>query len=192
MKIVGITGGIGAGKTTVSNVFSHLGIPVFNADVAAKQCVYEPKVRTEIINLLGEESFLNQQYNTAFVASKVFNNKQLLSGLNAIIHPAVQAFFSGWTQKQSAPYILKEAAILVETGGYKFLDALIVVSAPEQQRIQRVVSRNQVDEETVKQRIKNQLADSERIKYATYVVDNSNNTPILEQILGIHQQLLEL
>lgn len=192
MKIIGITGGIGAGKTTVAKVFQHLGIPVFNADIEAKNCVYQPQVQSQIIALLGDQAYVNGLYNTTFVAEKVFKDKALLGELNTIIHPAVAKLFIGWTHTQHSNYVLKEAAILVETGGYKNLDGLIVVTAPQEQRVERVMLRNATTKTAVLQRMQAQISDEERLKYATHVVNNSNNTPILEQILGIHQQLLQL
>ncbi|MEI6409971.1 MAG: dephospho-CoA kinase, partial [Bacteroidota bacterium] len=155
---VGITGGIGVGKSTVCRIFEALGIPVYDADYWAKWLITnDPALKQQIKELFGAEAYLpDGTYNRAFVASQVFSDKNKLAALNASVHPAVARHGAEWHQAQierGCPYTLKEAALMIESGSYRQLDCLIVVTAPESLRIQRVMQRDGVDEKTVRARI---------------------------------------
>ena len=155
--IVGLTGGIGSGKTTVAKMFMELGVPVYLADVEAKKLLAEnTEVQKKVIDILGEQAYKNEEPDRAYIAEKVFKNKNLLTSLNKIIHPAVKIHFENWYASQNAPYVLKEAAILFESGSYKDCNAIITVTAPEEIRINRVILRDKTTEEAVRARMQNQ------------------------------------
>lgn len=188
----GITGGIGSGKTTCCQLFEAKGVPVYYADVRAKSLYVEnPDVKKKVIDLLGAEAYQNNQLNRAFIADQVFNDKNLLHQLNGIIHPAVGADYQKWLEKhKDAHYTLKEAAVMIESGSYKDLDVLIVVTAPKALRIQRVASRDGSDQKQIEARMSNQITDAERRKYADYVIENTTLEHLQDQVNAIHEQLL--
>ena len=191
---VGLTGGIGSGKTTIANLFAlHFSIPIYIADTKAKELVANNKqLQQEIVALLGEEAFVEGRYNTSFVAQEVFSNKKKLDKLNAIIHPYVQQDFLQWKQSQQAPYVIKEAAILFESGSYRDCDFIIMVTAPLEERIERVMLRDKIDRETVEKRIKNQWNDENKIKLSTFVIDNRDFDRNLDKIQTIHCKIMEM
>jgi dephospho-CoA kinase len=188
---VGITGGIGSGKSTVCRVFSVMGIPVFDADSVAKQSMNtNPEIRDQLIHIFGTAVYLpDQTIDRKFLAEIVFNNSSLLAQLNAIVHPDVRKSFDEWCQNQQSPYVLHEAAILFESGFYKLMDKTIAVVANEDERIQRVMKRDKITLELVKQRIHNQLSDAERIKLADFVINNNENELITPQIVEIDKKI---
>jgi dephospho-CoA kinase len=188
---VGITGGIGSGKSLVCRLFSHLGVPVYQADERAKQITATNQlVRSRVAQLLGSEALNEFGLNTKFVAQKVFNDKVLLNDLNAIIHPAVAADFSSWCDEhQNHPFLLKEAAILFETGSYKNMDKTILVTAPVDLRIQRVAKRDGANKEEVLQRIQNQWTDEQKIPLADFVIVNDGKSLLLPQVVGVYNKL---
>lgn len=193
MMQIGITGGIGSGKTTVCQLFSALGIPIYDADAAAKRLMTEnAELSAGILALFGESAYLLGELNRPFIAAQVFENKTLLDQLNALVHPAVAKDTAAWVLGQTAPYVIKEAALLIESGSYKALDKLIVVSAPEELRIQRVMQRNQLRREEVVARMNNQLPESEKLALADYVILNDGEHLLLPQVLQIHLELLKL
>lgn len=184
---IGITGGIGSGKSTVCRIFHVLGIPIYNADNEAKYLMANDKaLKSSIINLLGSESYKNNHLNREFIASKVFKDKDLLKKLNALVHPAVKNDFIKWSEKQIAPYVIYEAALMIESGSYKLLDKVIVVTAPLEQRIARVCERDKVLQEKVLARINNQLSQEEMLKYADHVITNDGKTSLISQVLELH------
>lgn len=190
---VGITGGIGSGKTTVCQLFAALGIPIYDADAAAKRLMTEDELlRKQLIGLFGEAVYVGRELNRPWIAEQVFKNKNLLTQLNALVHPAVARDTMTWTDQQNAPYVLKEAALLIESGSYKVLDKLIVVSAPEELRITRVMARNQITRDEVLSRIQNQLPEAEKLQMADYIIINDGEHALLPQVLNIHQKLLKL
>lgn len=190
MKKVGLTGGIGSGKTTVARVFQSLGVPVFNADTVAREIVSkDPLTKQKIIDLLGEEAFINGEYNRPFVASRVFKEKHLLEKLNAIIHPATIKAFEDWFRLQNAAYVIKEAAILFESGSHKGVDVTITVNAPEQIRLERVLNRDNTTEAQVRSRMMSQFTDEQRAGIADHVIVNDDVTPVLPQVLKLHEML---
>ncbi|WP_314967509.1 dephospho-CoA kinase [Capnocytophaga gingivalis] len=191
---VGLTGGIGSGKTTIANLFaSHFSIPIYIADTKAKELVANNKqLQQEIVTLLGEEAFVEGRYNTSFVAQEVFSNKEKLDKLNAIIHPYVQQDFLQWKQSQQAPYVIKEAAILFESGSYRDCDFIIMVTAPLEERIKRVMLRDKIDRETVEKRIKNQWNDEKKIELSTFVIENREIDKNLDKIEIIHSKIVKM
>ena len=191
---VGLTGGIGSGKTTIANLFAlHFSIPIYISDTKAKELVANNKqLQQEIVTLLGEEAFVEGRYNTSFVAQEVFSNKEKLDKLNAIIHPYVQQDFLQWKQSQQAPYVIKEAAILFESGSYRDCDFIIMVTAPLEERIKRVMLRDKIDRETVEKRIKNQWNDEKKIELSTFVIENREIDKNLDKIEIIHSKIVKM
>ena len=168
---VGITGGIGSGKSTVCKIFETMGIPVYYADDQAKKLMTNSTELVDSIkNLLGTNAYLpNGTLNRPFIAKQVFNDQEMLSELNSLVHPAVWRDGEQWHQKQQSPYTIKEAALLFESGGNQFLDAIITVTAPEEIRIQRVMSRDQMSQEQVQARMNKQWPESKKAAMSDYV-----------------------
>lgn len=192
MLRVGITGGIGSGKTTVCRIFESLNIPVYYADDRAKYLItHNEAVKSGIIDLLGEEAYIDGVYNRKYVANIVFNDKEKLIALNSIVHPAVGMDVEEWFESQESPYALQEAALLVENGSYLGLDRLISVSAPKDIRMERVMSRDDITEEQVNARFKSQLPQEEKDKVADYIIDNSGRYSLVMQVVDIHKALLQ-
>lgn len=194
MTTVGLTGGIGSGKTTIANLFAtEFAIPIYIADTKAKELIaQDTHLQQEIKALLGEEAFVEGKYNTAFVASIVFSTPEKLQALNQLIHPYVQQDFERWREEQHSPYVIKESAILFESGSYKDCDYIITVTAPLEERIRRVMLRDKIDRKTVEKRIKNQWNDENRIKLSTFVVDNRDFGRNLDKIQTIHCKIMEM
>ena len=191
MLKIGITGGIGSGKSTVCSIFKCLGIPVFNADEEGRRILAEDgSVKQEVVQLLGESVLDNDQLNRKEIASIVFNDKVKLEKLNAIIHPRVRRAFANWTEKQKAQFVIDEAAILFESGTYAILDAVIVVTAPEELRIQRVMARDGLSEATIRERMKNQWSEEEKIIRAAFVIQNDGQNLLIPQVIDVYNHLL--
>ena len=188
---VGITGGIGSGKSTVCKVFKVLGIPVFEADSAGKQLMNtDAELHARLIDLFGSSVYLpDQTIDRKYLSNLVFNTPSLLAQLNSIVHPAVRKAFENWYQSQRSPYVLLEAAILFESGFYKQMDQTIVVVTDEAQRIERVIKRDKITEEQVRQRIRHQWTDEQKIKLADFVIGNNDNELIIPQIVEIDKKL---
>ena len=195
MKQIGITGGIGSGKTTVCQIFEMYGIPVYYADIEAKLLMRaDPMLKNKIEELVGEEAYYpDGEINTQFIGKKIFANKALLDSMNRIVHPAVHLHAEQWAQKMNKAcqplYILREAALLVENGSYKALDALIVVTCPDELRINRVIKRDKLSREEVIKRINNQMPEIEKVKVADFVIINDERHALIPQIWRIHQTL---
>jgi len=192
MMIVGLTGGIGSGKTTIAKMFEKLGIPVYIADVEAKVLTNSSQeIRKELIKLLGEEAYLNDMLNKKYVANLIFNDKELLSKVNAIIHPRVAEHFKKWYDMQNAPYCIKEAAILFENGAYKKCDYTILITAPLEKRIARVIKRDSSTLEEVENRMKNQWADAKKSKLADFIIESIDFETSQQKVNEIHLFLLK-
>jgi dephospho-CoA kinase len=190
MQKIGITGGIGSGKTTVCRIFELLGVPIYYADEASKKLlVTDPEIKREIVAVFGEEVLDAQQtISRKKVAARVFGNESELKKLNAIMHPAVALHFESWLKGYvSQPYIVKEAAIMFESGAYKQMDKIITVSAPEELRIARVLNRDVVTREEVQRRLHAQLSEEERIKRSQYVIVNDEQQLVIPQVMELHQ-----
>lgn len=198
MLKIGITGGIGSGKTTVAKLFAVLGVPVYNADTAAKKIMASNlNVKNRIKNLLGDASYhRNGKPNRAYISSKIFSDKELLTAINNIVHPAVRLDSDQWAdhylKEGKTPYVLREAALLVENGSYKSMDKLIVVTCPDPERIIRVMKRDKLKKEEVTQKIQNQLPESEKVKVADFVIINDGQHPLIPQVWKIHQLLISI
>lgn len=192
MMVVGLTGGIGSGKTTITRMFQDLGIPVYISDIEAQKVIEtDPVIKRRIIEEFGELAYIDGKYNRRYIADIVFNDKHKLQNLNNIVHPALALHFQRWKDMQKSLYIIKEAAILFESGAYKQCDYIITVTAPEQERIRRVLERDQVTEKLVRERIRNQWTDEERIKLSDEVVDNINIQVSLLKVKEIHSKLIK-
>jgi len=194
MKIVGLTGGIGSGKSTVANIFKELGVPVFNSDDEAKKLYYSSlKLKEQVIDLFGAEAYLKDELNKKYLAEKVFGDKSLLQKLNGLVHPLVKEAFLQWcNQFREHHYVLKEAAIIFESGSYKSCDAVISVEAPVELRISRVMKRDFSSKEQVQQRIEKQFSEAERRALADYIIENNGTKSLIHQVLEIHQKLILL
>jgi dephospho-CoA kinase len=193
-KIVklGITGGIGSGKTSVCRVFRVLGIPFFPADTAARSIMDNDKTMMESINVIaGKDLYPNGQLDRGELAGLIFKNRSLLEKVNSLVHPAVFRQFGEWVLKQDAPYVIMEAAILFESGASKLVDKTANIVAPEEERIRRVMLRSNLSKEQVMERIKNQMNDEERIRLSDYIIRNAENDMIIPAILEIHNDILK-
>lgn len=190
MLKIGITGGIGSGKTTVCRLFSLLGIPVFNADEESKKILdSDNEVAIRVKKLLGDV-YENGTADRKKIASMVFSDKKKLEQLNAILHPAVIHAFEKWTFRQkNVPYVLKEAALIFEASTHTGLDKIIVVTAPEDQRLQRIVARDKTTEQAVRSRMQHQLSEEEKINRSDFVIINDGKHSLIEQVMQIHQSL---
>jgi dephospho-CoA kinase len=190
---VGITGGIGSGKTTVCKLFETLDIPVYYADDRAKKLMTsDKKVKLAIINLFGAEAYYrNGRLNRPFISAHVFKNKPLLKKLNAIVHPAVQEDGDRWFAEQHTRFALKEAALLIESGSYKSMDKLIVVTCPLDIRVSRVVERDGFTKEAVLKRINNQLPEEEKVKFADFIIVNDGKKALIPQVLKVYKKLMK-
>lgn len=192
MIIVGLTGGIGSGKTTVAKQFEVLGIPIYIADEEAKKLMRKSKViKRKLIQLFGKEAYVDGELNKTFIADIIFNDKVFLEKMNLIIHPRVARHFEKWVSKQEAPYAIKEVAILFENGGHKMCDFVITVTAPKATRIKRLLKRDHTSEEKIEAIMKNQWTDSEKVKLSNFVIDNVSIEKTQKQVLEIHKKILE-
>ncbi|MEO8734460.1 MAG: dephospho-CoA kinase [Flavobacteriales bacterium] len=192
MYTVGVTGGMGSGKSTVCSVFEVLGISVFSSDDAGKRLLQEdPVVRAQVIEVFGEAPYVNGLLNRKALAALVFGDPVALARLNAIVHPAVRHAFRDWAKKQEAPYVINEAAILVESGGHTELDHLIVVTAPDQERVARVMKRDGLTEEAVRQRLRHQTTDETRAAVAHSIIVNDGVQLVIPQVLAVHEALIK-
>jgi dephospho-CoA kinase len=193
MMIIGLTGGIGSGKTTVANMFNKLGIPIYIADLEAKKIMNSSKlIRGKLIQLFGNEAYAKDSLNKPFLASKIFNDNDLLIKMNAIVHPKVRLHFKRWLKKQNTPYVIKEAAILFENGGYHECDYIITVTASEEDKIQRVIQRDNSSSEKIKAIMDNQWSDAKKVELSNFVINNDNLPHTENQVKGIHQKILKL
>lgn len=193
MLRIGLTGGIGSGKSTVARIFQSLGIPIYSADVEAKRLMREdPAVRQAIQQTFGTDIYTHEQPDTRRLASIVFNDPAALEKLNQIIHPATIADANRWMHTQQAPYVVKESALLFESGAAEGLDWVVGVYAPQSLRIKRVMQRESVDRETVLARMKRQIDEEIKRRLCDRVVINDEQQPLLQQVLDLHQELLDL
>ena len=194
MKVIGLTGGIGSGKSTVARKFNELGVPIYIADDRAKSLmVQNTEIIKGIVKIFGDEAYLDGQLNRAFIAGQVFSDKSLLQKLNNIVHPAVEKDFQSWIleeSKSSAKYVIKEAAILFENGGYKKCDYTILVTAPKEERIQRVIERDHTNRQAVLDRIKNQWSDSKKVLLADFIIRNKDLEETSLIVNKIHNKII--
>lgn len=190
MLKVGLTGGIGSGKSLVSKILEPSGYSVFNSDLEAKNLSdSHPDIRKSLIDLFGEEVYTHEGLNRPYLASKIFTDNASLEKVNGIIHPQVRLAFEEFCKKSKKELVFNEAAILIETGAHKNFDKLILVTAPEEIRIKRVMERDMCTKEEVLQRLSKQWKDDEKKKYADVVINNDGTTPLISQIEEAIDQL---
>ncbi len=191
MLRIGITGGIGSGKSIVARVFNNLGIPVYNADTAAKRLMEtDPELQAAIRRHFGNEAFVQGKLDRSYLASIVFNDKAKLDTLNALVHPVTIRDAELWMKQQDSPYALKEAALIFESGSQSSLDFVIGVTAPQSLRIHRVMQRDGVSREEVLKRIDKQLDQSLVMRLCDYVVVNNDQQLVVPQVLAVHADLV--
>ena len=192
MMLVGLTGGIGSGKSTVASFFRELGIPVYTADDEAKKLMTTSKrVKAKLIKEFGEQTFVDEQLNRGYIASIVFKDAEKLAILNNIVHPEVAKHFKKWASKQNAPYVIQENAILFESNAASRFDTIITVTAPIDLRFERVLKRDDTTIKQIQSRMNNQLSDDERLQRSDFVIENIDLDTTKQQVLDIHNQLLE-
>ncbi len=193
MKKIGITGNIGSGKSTLTKLFSIIGIPVYDADSRAKWLMqHHPAIKEGLLHIFGKDVYHSDQtLNKAFIANLVFKQPELLAKLNTLVHPKVFADFDQWLTEQDAPYIVKEAALLIESESYKQLDELILVCAPESLRLERTMNRDAASKAAVLARMSNQMDEALKVPYANYLVNNDGVQMLIPQVLAIHAAILE-
>ncbi len=191
MLKIGITGGIGSGKSTVAKIFAILGIPVYYADGAAKRLMEtNTELQQALTAVFGDQLYQNGQLNRPFLANLVFNDADKLAQLNALVHPATLKDAEEWMQRQTAPYCLKEAALIFESGSQQNLDYVIGVYAPESLRIQRVVQRDGVKQEQVLARMNKQINETIKMRLCDFVIANDEQQMVIPQVMALHEKLL--
>ena len=184
MKSIGVTGGIGSGKSIVCKIFEVMGFPVFYADVEAKKCMVEdPDLISGVKHLLGESAYINRELNRPFVAEKIFSNPNLKAKMDALVHPAVHRAFENWKAQQNSDLIFNESALLFETGSHERFDEVILVIADLETRLARVMKRDGVQKEAVLARIQHQMLDEHKLKMNPYVIENDYHQMLIPQIL---------
>ncbi len=190
MKIIGLTGGIGSGKSKVLNEFKSLGVPCYEADKVAKKLMKNDQdLSIQIKSVFGIDVYYGNELDSKKLANLVFNDKTKLAALNAIVHPRVASDFKLFASKQKKPYVIKEAAILIETGAYKKLDSIILVTAPKSVRLNRVIKRDGLSLEEVLNRMECQWEDEKKIPFADFVIENNDWGKTTMQIEEIYRQL---
>jgi dephospho-CoA kinase len=189
MLKIGITGGIGSGKTLICKIFLVLGVPVYNADYEASRLLDQHDVVQKLVASFGKRISNKGRVDRKALAEVVFNNNEALGLLNSIVHPLVRKDFTLWLDGRGEyPYVIKESAILFETGIYRELDAVILVSAPEELRLKRAMKRDNASEESIRKRMANQWTDESREALTELVLRNDNNNPVLPVVLRLHQE----
>ena len=192
MIIVGLTGGIGSGKTTVAQLFIELGIPVYIADTEAKRLMRTSKtIRRKLLVEFGEKAYIKNKLNRAFLANIVFNDKKKLTAINKIVHPSVANSFKRWINKHNSAYVIQENAILFENNSADKFDFIITVSAPIQDKIERVMKRDNVTKEEVLARMNNQISDKEKMKKSNFIIENRDLNQTKNEVTKIHKQILK-
>ncbi|MBI4945470.1 MAG: dephospho-CoA kinase [Bacteroidetes bacterium] len=191
MLIVGITGGIGSGKTTVCKIFELIGVPVFYADDEAKKIYNNKAIKLKVVKVFGATILnKNKEVDKKKLSEKVFNDKVLLAKLNAIIHPEVRKRFGEWRKKQKGKkYVIKEAAIMIESGAYKELDYLISINSPKLLRIKGIINKNILTISEIKKRMNKQISDKKRAEYSDVVITNDGKHSLIKQVLDLHKKL---
>ena len=190
MMFVGLTGGIGSGKTTVAGFFKKLGVPVYHSDDEAKKLMHTPRLRQEIERIFGNSAYKNNQLDRKFISDQVFEDKSLLQRLNGIVHPAVREDFNKWAGAQNSPYIIQEVAILFENNLQENFDLTILVTAPEEVRIDRVMQRENVKKKAVIARIRNQWSDEYKLPLADFVINNIDLDDTQKEVREINVKIL--
>jgi len=190
---VGLTGGIGSGKSLMCSILEKLGVPVYYADGEAKRLMdCDPVLKAQILDLFGEKAFSMGSLDREYLAGRVFGDTELLEAMNSVVHPAVREDFKRWADRQKGvAYVVEEAAVLFESGAYKELDRAVLVYAPEEIRIRRVMKRDGCDRESVLKRMGHQLSEEEKKKMADHVIVNDGQQMLLPQVIELHNKLLK-
>ncbi|MER3463891.1 MAG: dephospho-CoA kinase [Chitinophagaceae bacterium] len=193
MLKIGLTGGIGSGKSTVAKIFALLGVPVYYADIASKKLYHtDRELMTSLKKHFGEDIYTNQQLNRAKLAAIVFGDEQKLSLLNELVHPLTIRDAQQWMAKQTTPYVIKEAALIFESGFAADLDYVIGVSAPQHLRIKRVMERDNIDREDVLNRMKRQIDERLKMRLCDFIIENNEQQLVIPQVIELHEKLLQL
>jgi dephospho-CoA kinase len=191
MIVVGLTGGIGSGKSTIAAMFRELGVPVYNSDERAKLLMNtSKKIRKQLVELLGKKAFLDDKLNKTFIAKKVFNDADLLEQLNHIVHPVVRKDFLKWAKKQDTAYVIQETALLFENNAQDLYDTVILITAPKELRLERVLSRDETSKEQIIARMNNQLDDENKLELANLVIENIDLKSTALKVLKVHEAIL--
>lgn len=189
---VGLTGGIGSGKTTVAGFFVELGVPVYNSDKRAKRLMTASKeVKEAIISLLGKKAYKGKKLNKKYISTRIFTDSSLLEKMNQIVHPAVAKDFLAWEEKQKAPYVIQETALIFENDKQDFYDFIILVTAPVEHRLERVIKRDGSSKKEVMDRLQNQLQDDQKIPLSDCVLENIQLEDTRRKVKEIHTALLD-
>lgn len=192
MLRIGLTGGIGSGKSTVVHIFNVLGIPVYDADSAAKRVMVEDEMlKKRILNVFGENAYTDGKLNRKFLSDVVFKDERKITLLNSLVHPATIEDANEWMKKQTAPYLIKEAALIFESGSDKFLDLVIGVRSPLSLRIERTMKRNHITAEEVKARMKFQMDEDKKMALCDFIIENDEKEMLIPQVLLLHETLLQ-
>ncbi len=192
MKIIGLTGGIGSGKTTIAKMFEKLGVPVYYADDEAKKLMNSNrKIHKELVQVFGEEAFKDGELNRAFIANVIFNDENKLNRINAIVHPEVERHFKKWVSNKSSKYVIQENALIFESGAQDRFDKIITITAPIHVRINRVKNRDSVSKEKVLERMHNQLDDSYKIKNSFFSINNIDLEASRREVNRINEFLIK-
>lgn len=193
MLKIGITGGIGSGKSTVAKIFEVFGIPVYYADDAAKNLMNEnSEVRHQLVTLFGDETYTNGILNRPYISKIVFNDPEKLTRLNAIIHPATIKHAEAWMQQQHSPYAVKEAALIFESGAQKNLDYVIGVFAPVALRLQRAMKRDNASRDEIEARMKKQMDEEKKMQLCDFIIINDEQQLIIPQVFTLHEQFIAM
>ena len=193
MLKVGLTGNIGSGKSTLVKVFESLGVSVYKSDIRAKVLMNNSvKIKIELIHEFGSKSYQNNELNTSYISAIVFNDPNKLDLLNSIVHPYVLEDFNNWSEKQNSPYVIKEAAIMFESGSASLLDKVICVTASKDLRLKRVVKRDNTREENIEKRMLMQWPEKKKVQASDFIIVNNDESLVLPQVLNVHNELMKL
>lgn len=191
-KTLGLTGGIGSGKTTVSAMFKSLGVPVYNADIEAKKLMQNCKsLQDGLIELFGENAFKNNALNRDYISKQIFSNKLLLEQMNALVHPVVAHHYASWLSEQTAPYIIKEVAILFEIGAQDQFDFILTVTAPKSLRKERIKLRDNKSDSEIEAIMSNQISEEDKIRQSDFVINNMELTDTEKEVYEIHNKIIK-
>ena len=192
MKKIGLTGGIGSGKSTVAHIFEVLGIPVYYADAASKRLMNEDEeLKEKIKNSFGEDAYINGELNRKYLSDRVFNDSQKINLLNSLVHPATIKDALEWMRMQKAPYVIKEAALIFESGSNRDLDHVIGVKSPTDLRVKRSMARDNISEDQVHARMNKQMDEEAKIRLCDYVIENDEQQMLIPQVLALHEKFLK-
>tara|TARA_R110000868_G_scaffold392596_1_gene663267 strand:+ start:1812 stop:2396 length:585 start_codon:yes stop_codon:yes gene_type:complete len=191
MIVIGLTGGMGSGKSTVAAMFQELGVPVYDSDKRAKFLMNTSNIiNKQLVELLGKEAYVKGKLNRPYIAEKVFNDSELLAKLNNIVHPVVRQDFIDWTKNQESCYVIQETALLFENKSQELYDDVILVIAPKEVRIERVLGRDNSTREQVEARMNNQLDDEIKLELANFIIENTDLERTREKVLQVHASIL--